>query len=114
MAGVRGGLAGLVQAVRDHRPPTGHATARPRHHAIIEAFASGRSLSELVAAGKAAESDEYMQRQEHGGPASFTSAVLMRLLKPARAGGSLRRRGGPPQPDAGVDPFAKHDAKGAP
>lgn len=83
--------------------------------AIIDAFAAGRSLADLLAAGRAAESDEYMQRQVNGGPASFTSAVLMRLLKPKREGAPQRRRGGPPQPDAGVDPFAKHDAKaGAP
>lgn len=71
-------------------------------YAIAEAFAAGRTLDELLLAGKIAEGDEFMQRQAGGGPATFTSSVLMRLLKPKRAVPAAKaRRGGPPQPDHG-------------
>lgn len=77
---------------------------------IIEAFASGKTLEQLLAAGKAAETDDYFKTLSGAGPASFTPAVLRRLLAPKREVTARGRRGGPPQPDTGVDPFAKHDA----
>jgi hypothetical protein len=70
--------------------------------AVIEALASGKTVEQLVAAGKAAETDEYFKGLTGGGPASFTPAVLRRLLAPPRAVGAARgRRNGPPQPDHG-------------
>jgi len=48
--------------------------------AVIEALASGRTVAELVEAGRLAETDDYIRGLSGGGPANFTAAVLRRLL----------------------------------
>jgi hypothetical protein len=92
----------------------------PDLKAILEAFAAGYSVEELEAAADFAATDPWIaevRRGGDGGPSAFTLPVLDTLLKTKGSGkakSASKRRGGPPQPDHGVDPFAVHDTpKGA-
>lgn len=56
---------------------------------IIAAFAAGRTLEQLLAAGKAAESSEFMAKlraERKGGPSVFSAKVLRQLLADAGPG----------------------------
>jgi hypothetical protein len=48
--------------------------------AILQALADGYPIADLVAAGEKAKANGYFAKQERPGPASFTAAVLRRLL----------------------------------
>lgn len=48
--------------------------------AILQAFSDGYSVAELVEAGRRAATSSYFAKQDRPGPASFTAAVLRRLL----------------------------------
>lgn len=47
---------------------------------ILEAFADGYTVDELVLAGKLAESSDHFAKLKRPGPSAFTAAVLRRLL----------------------------------
>lgn len=51
--------------------------------AILQAFADGYTVEQLVEAGRLAQSSPYFAKLERPGPASFTAPVLRRLLNPS-------------------------------
>lgn len=53
--------------------------------AILSAIADGYSVEELCSAGEKAKGSSYFSKQENPGPASFTAAVLRRLLRDGSA-----------------------------
>jgi hypothetical protein len=79
----------------------------PDLKAILEAFAAGYSVEELVAAADFAATDPWIaevRRGGDGGPSAFTLPVLDVLLKTKGSGKNRpakTRKGGPPQPDHG-------------
>lgn len=52
--------------------------------AILAALADGYPLADLVSAGEKAKASEFFGQQQRPGPASFTAAVLRRLLADER------------------------------
>jgi hypothetical protein len=69
---------GMALRLRDH------ADGDRDLKAILELFADGYDVEALVQAGTAAKSDPYFERVKKPGPATFTAAVVRRLLADAR------------------------------
>lgn len=53
--------------------------------AILQAFADGYTVDQLLEAGRVAQSSPYFAKLTSPGPTSFTPAVIRRLLAPATA-----------------------------
>jgi hypothetical protein len=61
-----------------------HVSSDSDLRAILEAFRDGYTVEQLIEAGKLSLKSDYFKTLARPGPASFTAAVLRRLLAPER------------------------------